>query len=117
ITKLDVSPCYEIEGVALVITAQDVPGELDIGPILPGDPLLADGVVEYVGQAIFAVAAKDLVTARKAAMAAIVEYEDLPAVLTVEEALAKQHFITDSHTQRRGDSAAGLSKAPHVIEG
>lgn len=117
ITKLDVSPCYEIEGVALVITAQDVPGELDIGPILPGDPLLADGVVEYVGQAIFAVAAKDLVTARKAAMAAIVEYEDLPAVLTVEEALAKQHFVTDSHTQRRGDSAAGLSKAPHVIEG
>ena len=117
ITKLDVSPCYEIEGVALVITAQDVPGELDIGPILPGDPLLADGVVEYVGQAIFAVAAKDLITARKAAMAAIVEYEDLPAVLTVEEALAKQHFVTDSHTQRRGDSAAGLSKAPHVIEG
>lgn len=117
ITKLDVSPCYEIEGVTLVITAQDVPGELDIGPILPGDPLLADGVVEYVGQAILAVAAKDLVTARKAAMAAIVEYEDLPAVLTVEEALAKQHFVTESHTQRRGDSAAGLSKAPHVIEG
>lgn len=117
ITKLDVSPCYEIEGVTLVITAQDVPGELDIGPILPGDPLLADGVVEYVGQAIFAVAAKDLVTARKAAMAAIVEYEDLPAVLTVEEALAKQHFVTESHTQRRGDSAASLSKAPHVIEG
>ena len=117
ITKLDVSPCYQVEGVALVITAQDVPGELDIGAILPGDPLFADGVVEYVGQPIFAVAAKDLTTARQAAMLAVVEYEDLPAILCVEEALAKRHFVTESHKQQRGDSAAGLANAKHVIEG
>ncbi|MGB5855829.1 MAG: xanthine dehydrogenase molybdopterin binding subunit [Oceanisphaera sp.] len=117
ITKLDVSPCYEFEGVTIAITAKDVPGELDIGPILAGDPLLADGLVEYVGQPILAVAAKDLVTARKAAMAAIVEYEDLPAVLSVEDALEKKLFVTDSHKQQRGDSATGLANAKHVIEG
>ena len=117
ITKLDVSPCYEVEGVALVITAQDVPGELDIGAILPGDPLLADGLVEYVGQPMFAVAANSLEAARKAAMLAVVEYEDLPAILCVEESLAKKHFLTESHKQQRGDSAAGLAKAKHVIEG
>lgn len=117
ITKLDVSPCYEFEGVTIAITAKDVPGELDIGPILAGDPLLADGLVEYVGQPILAVAAKDLVTARKAAMAAIVEYEDLPAVLSVEDALEKNLFVTDSHKQQRGDSATGLANAKHVIEG
>ena len=117
ITKLDVSPCYEFEGVTIAITAEDVPGELDIGPILAGDPLLADGKVEYVGQPVLAVAAKDLATARKAAMAAIVEYEDLPAVLSVEEALEKKFFVTESHKQQRGDSAAGLANAKHVIEG
>ncbi|WP_319783184.1 xanthine dehydrogenase molybdopterin binding subunit [Oceanisphaera sp. IT1-181] len=117
ITKLDVSPCYDVEGVTLVITAKDVPGQLDIGAILPGDPLLADGVVEYVGQPIFAVAAKDLETARKAAMLAVIEYEDLHPVLCVEEALANKHFVTESHKQQRGDSAAGLAKAKHVIEG
>ncbi|MBO1518272.1 xanthine dehydrogenase molybdopterin binding subunit [Oceanisphaera pacifica] len=117
ITKLDVSPCYDFEGVTLAITAKDVPGQLDIGPILAGDPLLADGKVEYVGQVVLAVAAKDLVTARKAAMAAIIEYEDLPAILSVEEALEKKHFVTESHTQQRGDSAAGLASAKHVIEG
>ncbi|MFD1007997.1 xanthine dehydrogenase molybdopterin binding subunit [Oceanisphaera ostreae] len=117
ITKLDVSPCYEFEGVTIAITAKDVPGELDIGPILAGDPLLADGLVEYVGQPILAVAAKDLVTARKAAMAAIVEYEDLPAVLSVEDALEKKLFVTDSHKQQRGDSATGLANAKHVIAG
>lgn len=117
ITKLDVSPCYEFEGVTIAITAEDVPGELDIGPVLAGDPLLADGKVEYVGQPVLAVAAKDLTTARKAAMAAIVEYEDLPAVLSVEEALEKKLFVTESHKQQRGDSAAGLANAQHVIEG
>lgn len=117
ITKLDVTPCYEFDGVTIAITAQDVPGQLDIGAILPGDPLLADGVVEYYGQPIIAVAANDLETARKAAHAAIVEYEALPAILDVKEALAKKHFVTESHQQKRGDSAKALAKAKHIIEG
>ncbi|MGR5175380.1 xanthine dehydrogenase molybdopterin binding subunit [Vibrio mediterranei] len=117
ITNLDVTPCYEFDGVAIAITAQDVPGQLDIGAILPGDPLLANGVVEYYGQPIIAVAANDLETARKAAHAAIVEYEALPAILDVKEALAKQHFVTESHQQKRGDSEKALASAKHVIEG
>lgn len=117
ITKIDVSPCYEFEGVAIAIQAKDVPGELDIGAILPGDPLLADGKVEFYGQPVIAVAANDLETARKAAHAAIIEYEELPAILDVKEALAKEHFVTESHTQQRGDSKAALAKAKHVISG
>ena len=117
ITKIDLSPCYEFEGVAIAIQAKDVPGELDIGAILPGDPLLADGKVEYYGQPVIAVAANDLETARKAAHAAIIEYEELPAILDVKEALEKEHFVTESHTQQRGDSKAALAKAKHVISG
>ncbi len=117
ITKLDVSPCYKVPGVRTVITANDVPGELDIGPILPGDPMLADGKVVYVGQPVIAVAADSLDTARKAAQAAIIEYELLPAALDVEEALAQKLFVTDSHTQKRGNSAAAIANAKHVLEG
>ncbi|WP_394249955.1 xanthine dehydrogenase molybdopterin binding subunit [Vibrio profundi] len=117
ITKIDVSPCYEFEGVAIVIQAEDVPGQLDIGAILPGDPLLADGKVEYYGQPVLAVAANDLETARKAAHAAIIEYEELPAILDVKEALAKEHFVTESHTQQRGDSKTALANAKHIISG
>jgi xanthine dehydrogenase molybdopterin-binding subunit B len=51
------------------------------------------------------VAACDLETARKAAMAAIIEYEDLEPVLDVVQALRNQHFVLDSHTHQRGDSA------------
>ncbi|TCK07485.1 xanthine dehydrogenase molybdopterin binding subunit [Marinobacterium mangrovicola] len=117
ITKLDVTPCYNFPGVAIAITAQDVPGQLDIGAVAPGDPLLADGVVEYYGQPVLAVAANDLETARKAAMAAIVEYEELEPVLSVEQALEQEHFVTEPHTHKRGDSAAALASAKHRISG
>lgn len=117
ITKLDVSPCYEFEGVAIAITSKDVPGKLDIGAVLPGDPLLADGTVEYYGQPVLAVAANDMETARKAAMAAIVEYEPLPAILDVKDALARKHFVSASHQQKRGDAASAIAAAKHVIEG
>ncbi|MGH8435027.1 MAG: xanthine dehydrogenase molybdopterin binding subunit [Pseudomonas sp.] len=117
ITKIDTAPCYAIAGVTLVITSKDVPGQLDIGAVVPGDPLLADGVVEYVGQPIIAVAAKDLDTARKAAMAAIIEFEDLEAILDVEEALRRKHFVLDSHQHKRGDSDNALASAPHRLQG
>jgi xanthine dehydrogenase large subunit len=117
IVRIDTRPCYEIPGVAIAITKDDVPGQLDIGPVVAGDPLLADGKVEYVGQVVLAVAADSLETARKAAMAAIVEYEDLEPVLDVVEAYRKKHFVLASHTHRIGDSASKLASAPRRLQG
>ncbi|CAD2263109.1 putative xanthine dehydrogenase subunit D [Stutzerimonas stutzeri] len=117
IVSIDTSPCYQIPGVAIAITAKDVPGQLDIGAVMPGDPLLADGKVEFIGQPVIAVAADSLETARKAAMAAIIDYEDLEPVLDVVEALHKKHFVLDSHTHKRGDSATALASAPRRLQG
>ncbi|WP_277372030.1 xanthine dehydrogenase molybdopterin binding subunit [Pseudomonas sp. AA-38] len=117
IQRIDTRPCYEIPGVAIAITKDDVPGQLDIGPVFAGDPLLADGKVEYVGQVVLAVAADSLEAARQAAMAAIVEYEDLEPVLDVVEALRKKHFVLASHTHRIGDSARELAGAKHRLKG
>ena len=117
IVRIDTRPCYEFPGVAIAITKDDVPGQLDIGPVVAGDPLLADGKVEYVGQVVLAVAADSLETARKAAMAAIVEYEDLEPVLDVVDALRKKHFVLASHTHRIGDSTSKLASAPRRLQG
>ena len=117
IVSIDTAPCYNIPGVAIAITAKDVPGQLDIGAVMPGDPLLADGKVEYVGQPVIAVAADSLETARKAAMAAIIEYEDLEPVIDVVDALRKKHFVLDSHTHKRGDSSGALATAPRRLQG
>ena len=81
VISIDTTPCHAFEGVRIVITHEDIPGLKDIGPLLPGDPLLAIDTVQYVGQPVLAVAARDLDTARQAAMAAVIEYEDLEPVL------------------------------------
>lgn len=117
ILSIDTAPCYNIPGVAIAITAKDVPGQLDIGAVMPGDPLLADALVEFIGQPVIAVAADSLETARKAAMAAIIEYEDLEPVIDVVDALRKKHFVLDSHTHKRGDSSAALATAPRRLQG
>ena len=51
------------------------------------DPVFAEDEVEYVGQSIFAVAAETVEAARAAAKLAKVEYEDLPAIISVDDAL------------------------------
>jgi xanthine dehydrogenase large subunit len=117
ILRLDVARARAAPGVHAVLTADDVPGEVDIGPVFPGDPVLAPGLVEYVGQAVVAVAAETIDQARAAAALVEVEYEDLPAILSVEEALERQSFIGPGLTMRLGDSRAAIAEAPRRLSG
>ena len=54
-------------GVVAVLTAADIPGPNDCGPIVHDDPILADGDVHYLGQPVFAVIADTRDAARRAA--------------------------------------------------
>ena len=117
ILSIDLSAVKAAEGVVAVITVEDVPGHTDIGPVFPGDPVLAIGKVEYVGQPIFAVAATSYDLARKAAKLAKIEYQQLEAVLTVKDALAKQNFVRPPFTMKRGDSDAAIETAEHQLSG
>ena len=96
---------------------EDVPGSNDVGPVFPGDPLFADGIVEYAGQALFAVAAATVEQARRAARLAQVEYRELEAILTIEDALAKEATVVPSHEMRRGDPEGAIASAPHRLSG
>ncbi|NIB40945.1 xanthine dehydrogenase molybdopterin binding subunit [Pseudomaricurvus alkylphenolicus] len=117
IKSLDLSKVREAEGVVAVITADDVPGHIDIGPVFPGDPVIAKEKVEFLGQTIFAVAATSHDLARKATKLAVVEYEELEPVLSVKKALEQENFVRPPHTQQRGDANAAIAKAAHVLEG
>ncbi|KPJ90009.1 MAG: aldehyde oxidase [Gemmatimonas sp. SG8_17] len=117
IKQLDMSLVEAAPGVVAVITARDIPGTNDIGPVVAGEPVFATDVVECVGQSLFAVAARDVESARRAATQAIIDYEELQPTLTIEEALAQQHFILPPYTMKRGDSAAALTDAPHRLSG
>jgi aldehyde oxidoreductase len=88
IVSIDTSKAEAMEGVEGVITCDDVPGEDGFGVFVNDQPIMARGKVRYVGEAVAAVAAEDLLTARRALKAIRVEYEDLQAVFDPEEAMA-----------------------------
>lgn len=118
IIKLNVSQAREAPGVACVLTATDIPGQNDVSPTgTNDDPCLADGVVHFQGQPLFAVAAETIEQARAAIGLAEVEIEPLDAILTIEDALAKKSFVLDPHTMRRGEPDSALETAPKRLKG
>ncbi len=117
ITRLDLDAARAAPGVVAVLTAADIPGVNDAGPVRADDPIFAEGVVEYAGQALFAVAAETREEARAAVRRAQVEYAPLPAILAIEDALANESYIEPPRTFRRGDAAAAIARAPHRLSG
>src|SRR5260221_2619953 len=114
---LDLSAVRDAPGVVAVITVADIPGVNDVGPILRDDPIFAHDVVEFAGQPVFAVAALDVNTARRAARLAKFDLEPLPAILTIDDALAAQSYVLPPVHVTRGDAAAALLRAPHRLRG
>jgi xanthine dehydrogenase large subunit len=104
-------------GVVAVYTAKDIPGTNDCGPIIHDDPILSEGLVEYVGQPIFIVVADSHDNARRAARKADITYQELPAILTPQEAKKAQSFVVPPMHLQRGDAQAAFEKSPHRVKG
>jgi xanthine dehydrogenase large subunit len=104
ILSMDLDPVRRAPGVVSVIAAADIPGNNNIGPVLPDEPVFVIDSVQFRGQPLFAVAATSVELARRAARLARVEYQVLEPVLTVEEALEKQQFVVPSLEVKRGDT-------------
>lgn len=118
ITKMDLSKVRSAPGVVCVLTADDVPGLNDVSPAhTHDDPVLPDGIVQFYGQPVFCVAAETRAQARAAAKLAEIEYEELPAVLSVEDALSRQSFVAPPHVMKQGDAKSALAKAKHRHSG
>lgn len=103
-------------GVVAVFTARDIPGENNCGPIVHDDPFLADGTVQYLGQPVAVVVAREMLYARAAATQAKVQVNELPPVLTIDEALARQSFVLPTKRLARGDAAKAIAAAPRRLK-
>ena len=117
IASMDISAVRSSPGVVDVITAADIPGRNDCGPIIHDDPILADGLVQCVGQPIFAVIAVSYDAARRAVQKANIEYDDLLAIRTPKEALQKQSFVVPPMHRQMGAPDQKLDSAPHRLKG
>jgi xanthine dehydrogenase large subunit len=115
--SMDLQAVRNSPGVVDVLTFADLPHATDIGPVFGGDPLLVDQIIEFMGQPIFAVAARSHREARQAVLRAEVAYEEYKPTLDITEAIEKQFFVRPPHRMQRGNSAEALLKSTHRIQG
>jgi xanthine dehydrogenase large subunit len=114
---IDRAAIMKEHGVVAVFTARDIPGENNCGPIIHDDPFLADGKVEFLGQAVAVVVAREMLYAREAAQKAQVQVKELKPILTIEDAMEAGSFVMPPKGITRGDAAAAIANAAHKIQG
>ncbi|MDP3891315.1 xanthine dehydrogenase molybdopterin binding subunit, partial [Nocardioides sp.] len=115
VTRLDVAPAYDVPGVVRVLTSEDVPGVNDAGvkhdePLFPAEAM-------YHGHAICWVLGETLEAARLGAEAVAVDYEPLPSLVSVRDAIDAESFQGARPHLSRGDAESAFATAEHVFSG
>ncbi len=105
ILSLQTSPALEEPGVVSVLTGDDVPGEGNTGPNRHDEPLFPREVM-FHQQPVAWVLAETVEAARLGASRVEVEYEPLPAILTIDHAIAAHSFLTHPLRIANGDMSA-----------
>lgn len=117
IVSIDIDPVLDVEGVHAVYTFEDLEGPMaEPMPLLIPHPdlthgrtqyALANGEVNYMGEAIAVVVADDRYIAEDAVNRIVVEYEALPAVVGVDGARKAEHLV---HEDVPGNVAARMEQ-------
>ncbi|WP_179337056.1 xanthine dehydrogenase molybdopterin binding subunit [Winogradskyella ludwigii] len=117
IKHIDYSKAEALEGVERIFTYKDVPGENEIGGIIPDEPLFAEHDVHFWGMPIALIVAESEFIARKARGLIEIEIEDLPVITTAKEAKAKGSFINAPRSFSLGDTEKAFTDCDYVFEG
>ncbi|MBW8730509.1 MAG: xanthine dehydrogenase molybdopterin binding subunit, partial [Terrabacter sp.] len=115
VTRLDPVPALAVPGVVRVLTAADVPGVNDAG-VKHDEPLFPSEVM-FFGHAVCWVLADTLEAARLGALAVEVDYEPLPSLVTVREAIEAGSFQGGQPRLERGEVDEAFVAAEHVFSG
>lgn len=117
IVELDVSDALKVPGVAGIYTARDVPGENQIGGIIPDEPLFAEEEVHFNGQPLALIVATSEWAARQSGKRIRLKYRELEAITDPRKAKEKGLLLSPPQTFRLGDPDLAWNQCAHVFEG
>ncbi len=118
LVKIDASKAERLHGVVAVLTREDLPNfNPYYGATYKDQPIVATDKVRYVGDAVAAVAAVDPGTAEEALTLIDVEYEELPAVTTIEEALVPDAPLVHVAPTSEGELMGHHYRTPEKFKG
>jgi len=115
LNSVDCTAALNMPGVRAVVRAQDIPGDPMLAAFAHDEPVFALDAVHHVGQVMGLVVADTALQARRAARAVRPDITPLPAILTIEQALAAHSCVLPPVTVRRGQPEAALASAPHRL--
>jgi xanthine dehydrogenase molybdopterin binding subunit/xanthine dehydrogenase small subunit len=116
ILRRDATAARAMPGIKAVLLAEDIPGVNDVGT--KGDePLFAIHEVHYHSQMVALVVGESLEACRAAAAAVTIDYEPLPPIVSLRQALAANSFHNEPNYIRRADVEPAFARAPHILEG
>jgi xanthine dehydrogenase large subunit len=115
--QLDLSNAKALAGVVAILTAADIPGENQIGGIIPDEPLFAEGEVHFWGQPIAFVVAQTEEIAREATQLIEADISPLPVITDPREARAQGELIAPPRTFVLGDVEAAWQQCAYVYSG
>jgi len=116
IRGIDLTEARRVPGVVALYTHEDL-AHNELGPIIHDEPLLPVDVCTFRGQPIVVIAAENAAAVRAAKQAMRIDLEELPPILTIDDAVAAKSFIGETRYIRRGDAETALAAAEHVLEG
>ena len=117
ILSYDLSAAKSLAGVHQILTYEDIPGANQMGPVVHDELILAENETTFIGQAIFLIAAETEDIARKAAKLINVEFEELPRILSIEEAIKNKNLLAPERKIESGNVNKGLQQSKHFLEG
>lgn len=117
IISLNLDEAKKANGVIEIFTAKDIPGINQIGPIIQDEKLLADDILDFRGQPIAIVVAKDNFSAHEALKKIKLEYEEYPAVTDPREAFQKGQLIIPPQIFSLGDIDSAWKNCDVIVEG
>lgn len=119
ITSVDYSVALDMPGVVDKVDKDDMPSTdaNKFGAPHFDEVFFADGEVHTAGQVIAIILATSVLKAEAAARAVKVEYEDLPSVLTIEEAIEKDSFHPHYREIKKGDTEEAFKNCDYVFTG
>ena len=116
LAALDISPALASPGVHTVLTAADVPGEANTGPGRHDEPMFPTEI-QFYQQPVVWVLGETLEAAQLGASKVVADYDPLAAILTIDQAIAADTFLSGPATLRRGHAATAIAGSPHSLEG
>ena len=117
VKNLDLSKALAVPGVVRILTYKDVPGENQIGGIIPDEPLFVEDEIHFWGMPVALIIATSEDVARQARALIRIELEELPVITDPREARAKGELIIPPRRFQLGDTKKAWDNCAHIFEG